>query len=53
MAYLDDGRANGHLVDALPYYDTLLPEEKKVVNALIEEEVRWPPPAALCSAAAP
>lgn len=32
-------RRNQDLVDALPYIDTLSPEEKQRVDALIEEEV--------------
>lgn len=33
-------RRNSHLVDSLPYVDSLAPAEKAAVDKLIEEEVR-------------
>jgi pre-mRNA-splicing factor SPF27 len=33
-------RRNQHLVDSLPYIDSLTPAEKRAVDQLIEEEVR-------------
>lgn len=34
-------RRNQDLIDALPYVDTLSPEEKQRVESLIEDEVRF------------
>ena len=36
-------RGGQHLVDSLPYVDSLTPTEKAAVDKLIEEEVRSPP----------
>ena len=43
-------RKNKELIDALPYVDTLSPEEKQKVDRLIQEEVRRlsPSPFSIC-----